>query len=391
MLNPRLDALPDYPFVRLRALLGDRAPGLAPLDLSLGEPQHAPPALLAESLARSVAGWRGYPPIAGAPVWKQAVGRWLCRRYGLDSGMIDPAFLLPASGTREVLYALGQLLLPGTDGSDLVLIPDPAYLPYVGAAVMNGARPWPVRGGFADVPADIWAQARVVYACSPSNPQGTIMGLDDWTGLIETARRHGAVVVADECYSEIYDDAAPVGALQACQHLGGSLDNVLVVNSLSKRSNAAGLRSGFVTGDPKLVGAFARMRAYGAAGMPLPIQDASATLWDDEDHVIHNRTLYRQKIDLAQDILGTRLGFRRPQGGFCLWLDTSDWGETGEQAALRLWCDQGVKVLPGAYMSAAGADDTTQAHRFKIRVVLVHKPDDLRDALTRFRAPPVSS
>ncbi|AEO50252.1 aminotransferase class I/II-fold pyridoxal phosphate-dependent enzyme [Rhodospirillum rubrum] len=396
MINPRLIALPDYPFQRLATLLAGVAPGADPLALSVGEPQHPTPALAGLELARHGDQWRRYPPAAGNERWKAAVTAWLTRRYGLPAAMIDPHAVIPASGTREALYMLGQVLTDGRGEAGerpLVVMPDPLYLPYLGAARMNGATilavPGSEEGDFlpdiAGLPAATLERAAAVFVCSPANPQGSIVSLESWKTLVGLARRHGFVLVADECYSEIYDDQPPPGVLEACRDLGGSLKNVLVLNSLSKRSNGAGLRSGLIAGDRALIDAFLRLRAYASAGMPLPIMEASAALWDDETHVEANRALYREKIDLAAARLKGMLGFRRPPGGFFLWLDTTPWGETGEQATLRLWRDHGLKVLPGAYMTA-NPDAGDNPARNRLRLALVHDGPVVARALDRLVA-----
>ncbi|GEO82641.1 aminotransferase class I/II-fold pyridoxal phosphate-dependent enzyme [Pararhodospirillum oryzae] len=395
MINPRLGALPPYPFRRLAALLDGVNPGAPPIDLSIGEPRHAPPPQIARFLSDPSARWNAYPPVAGTPAWKEAVADWLARRYALPHRMIPPQAVIPASGTREALFMLGQVLIDATatGAPPLVLMPDPSYLPYLGATLMNGAVPVAVparaetnfQPDFGSLPEAVLARASVLIACSPANPQGTLIDADGWRRLVRLARAHDIVLVADECYSEIYDRAPPPGVLEACRDLGGSLDGVLVCNSLSKRSSAAGLRSGFVAGDPALVEAFSRLRAYGAAGMPVPIQEASAALWADDSHVAENRALYQAKIDAAQARLGTRMGFYRPPGGFFLWLDTTGWEEDGETAAVRLWRDHGLKVLPGATMSA----DPAQADppgRHRLRLALVHNQATIEQALDRLIA-----
>nr|WP_041797580.1 aminotransferase class I/II-fold pyridoxal phosphate-dependent enzyme [Pararhodospirillum photometricum] len=392
MLNPRLGTLPDYPFRRLAALLEGIVPGQSPIDLSIGEPQHPTPPLVREVLACHADLWRAYPPAAGTPRWKAAVTDWLTRRYALPQGMIDPAAVIPASGTREALYMVGQLVIEDVPGPErpLVLMPDPSYLPYLGATLMNGAQPVAVPAteasgflpDFTALPEATLARARLMFLCSPANPQGALVSLETWKQVITLARAHDIVLVADECYSEIYDAAPPTGVLEACRELGGSLANVLVLNSLSKRSNAAGLRSGFIAGDPTLVAAFLRLRAYGGAGLPLPVQEASAALWDDEAHVEANRALYRAKITLAAQHLADHPGFFRPAGGFFLWLDARPWGDTGEAAALRLWREVGLKTLPGATMSPdPGQKDTPGRHR--LRVALVPETAVLAQALAR--------
>ncbi len=382
MINPRLRALPDYPFARLNALIDGVSPGAAePLNLSVGEPQHPTPAMVAEILTARAEDWRRYPPAAGTPEWRQAVAGWLGRRYGLPEGMIDAGrMLLPVSGTREALYMVGDLVLDPESGKDTVLMPDPFYQPYLGATLMNGARAEAVPAredngfvpAFWELPEETLARTAMAFVCSPANPQGTLVSADQWKQLISLARDHGFVLIADECYSELWYDSPPAGVLEACRDLGGGLENVLVFNSLSKRSNAAGMRSGFVCGDADLMAGFLRLRSYANAGMPLPLLAASAVLWNDEAHVEANRALYKAKFDLAEKVLGEDPGFFRPPAGFFLWHDVSAWGETGEQAALRLWRDHGVKVLPGAYMTRY-PDDPETPGRHRIRVALVHE------------------
>lgn len=396
MYNPAVDHLTDYPFQRLRTLLDGVEPpaGTDPLIMSIGEPQHAVPDLATRAIAETAAGWGKYPPPDGTPAWRAAVAGWLTRRYGLPEGMIDAERdLLPVSGTREALYMAGQVIFPRSmrDGSrPASLIPNPFYQVYIGAAVMNGAHPVlvdaPAENGFlpdfARVKEAVLERAACMTLCSPANPQGTVAGLDYWTRLVELARAHDMVLIADECYSEIYRDTPPVGVLEACRELGGGLDNVLVFNSLSKRSSVPGLRSGFVTGDRELVSRFRRLRSYGGAGMPLPVMAAATALWSDEAHVEENRTLYRQKLEDAEAILGPRFGLTAPPGGFFLWLNVGAVGLDGETATRRLWGEAGVKVLPGRYLSQE-ADDGTSIGDAYVRVALVHDRETARDGLQR--------
>ncbi|MFP6736479.1 MAG: aminotransferase class I/II-fold pyridoxal phosphate-dependent enzyme [Rhodospirillales bacterium] len=394
MHNDALDRLTDYPFDRLRALLGDTdgPAGVAPVIMSLGEPQHPSPPILAATVAAHSGDWNRYPPVAGTPELLSAIAAWLGRRYSLAGGIIEPARnLVAVAGTREAIYMAGDICIPGAgaDGQPpLVLIPNPFYQVYVGAALMRRAGPvympaTKATGFLPDFEAQgdaILRRTALAFLCSPANPQGTIADLDYLKKAILLAREYDFVLAADECYAEIYDREAPPGLLQAAAGLGAGLDNILVFHSLSKRSSAPGLRSGFVAGDADLIQRFKTLRNYGGATLPLPILAASAALWDDDAHPQENRALYRQKFDLADQILRGRLGYYRPGGGFYLWLDVGD----GEDAARRLWTEAGVRVIPGGYLACAGADGVNPGAPY-IRIALVQTPDEIGDALTRIR------
>lgn len=380
MFNAQLDQLTDYPFQRLTDLLGGPATADS-LVMSIGEPQHRPPALVAQVLAEQAGAWGKYPPANGSPDFRAAVVEWLTRRFALPAGMVDADHaVLPVAGTREALYLIAQTVITPGQGKPLVLLPNPFYQVYVGAAVMAGAEPTFVPGhdgpasvpDFTTLPDDVLSRVKLAYLCSPANPQGSVADLDLLTRNIELARRWNFVLCVDECYSEIWDRVEPAGALTACARLGGSLDNVMVFHSLSKRSSVPGLRSGFVAGDPKLMAAFARLRSYGGAATPMPILAAAAALWRDEDHVRENRDLYRAKLDMAERIFGNRFGFARPAGGFFLWLDVGD----GEKAAVELWRQAKIRVLPGKYLSRGDVGDNY------IRVALVHDLQTTERALT---------
>lgn len=382
-VNNRLDQLTDYPFQRLTDLLGGPATADS-IVMSIGEPQHAPPALVARTLADKAALWGKYPPANGSPEFRQAAAAWLARRFKLPEGMIDAdRMVLPVAGTREALYLIAQTVVAPQEGGDkpLVLLPNPFYQVYVGAAVMAGAEPVFVPGAngpssqpdYTTLPPEILARTQLAYLCSPANPQGSVADLELLKRTVLLARQYGFVLAMDECYSEIWDKAEPAGALEACAALGGSVDNVVVFHSLSKRSSAPGLRSGFVAGDAKVMAAFSRLRSYGGAATPLPILAAATALWRDEAHVEENRALYQAKMDMAERLLGNRPGFTRPEGGFFLWLDVGD----GENAAVELWRQAKIRVLPGKYLARDGVGD-----RF-IRVALVHELDLTEQALTR--------
>lgn len=388
MYNARLDGLTEYPFQRLAALLAGIAPPSEQTIMSIGEPQHAPPALLHSALAAAHGEWGKYPPNAGTPAYRAAVAAWCTRRFGLPAGFLDSdRHLLPLVGSREGLFMAAQLCVPPAKNGrpPAVLMPNPFYQVYFGAAVMNGAEPVFVGAtratGFQPdyegvARADLERTA-LAYLCTPSNPQGTIAAMAQLKAAIALARKHDFVLACDECYSEIYDDAAPAGALAACAEMGEGLKNVLVFNSLSKRSSVPGLRAGFVAGDPDLIAQLSKLRAHGGAVQPLPVMAAATALWSDETHVIENRAMYRAKNDDAARIFGNRFGFYRPAGGFFLWLDVKD----GEAATKALWQRGGIKVLPGAYLARTqGGENPGQAY---IRVALVHDRAKVADALSR--------
>lgn len=385
--NTRLDALGAYPFTRLAQLLEGVTPAanVPPLAMSVGEPQHEPPALLAETIARHANLWNRYPPGAGTDEMREAAAGWLTRRYALPDGFLDPsAHLLSLAGTKEGLFLAGLAAVPDGRGA-AVLMPNPFYLVYEGAAAMAGAElvhlPATAATGFLPdldaIDEAVWARAALFFLCTPGNPQGAVASPAYLDRALALARRHGVVLCVDECYSEVWDRAPPSGALEAA-HRSGSLANLLVFHSLSKRSSAAGLRAGICAGDPDLIARFLRLRSYGGAQVPLPIQAAAAALWRDEAHVEENRARYRAKLDVAEAILGRRFGFYRPPGGFFLWLDVGD----GERATERLWREAAIRVLPGAYVARAGADGINPGAAY-IRVALVHDEATVAAALER--------
>lgn len=389
MLNPRLGQLTDYPFQRLGHLLEPLAPppGLTPIDLSIGSPQHPAPALLTDTLRAHADGWNRYPPIIGTADFRAAAADWLTRRFDLPEGMVDPGrHLLPVAGTKEALFLLPQVL--GHDGGGrppAILMPNPFYNVYLGAAVMAGADAvlLPVAaasGHLPDLealPEDLLARTLMFYLCSPANPQGVAADLAYLSRALDLARRFGFLLLVDECYSEIYSDAAPAGALQAAAR-GGGLDGLIVCHSLSKRSSAAGLRSGFVAGDARVIAAFAHLRSYAAAVQPLPVLAAAAALWRDEEHVVLNRERYREKHRLAAATLGGRFGHTPPDGGFFLWLEVGD----GEEAARRLWTEAALRVLPGGYIGRADPSGVVPGSDY-VRLALVHDRATTATALDR--------
>jgi len=391
MTNPRLDQLFGSPFQRLDQLLAAVPPAAdrTPLLMSLGEPQHPVPPLVGEVLARHTESYGKYPPIAGTPEFRRAVADWLTRRFALPAGLIDAdAGVVPLSGTREGLYTIAQVVVPpqGNGKPPAVLMPNPFYHAYVAGAVMAGAEPVLVSAtaennflpDYFDIEAEVMDRVALVYLCTPANPQGTVADLDYLSRLVALAQERDFVLLSDECYSEIYGDAPPAGVLQAAARSRHGLKNVLVLNSLSKRSSVPGMRSGFIAGDPALLSRFLKLRMYSAPGVPLPVLHAATALWRDEAHVEANRAMYREKFDLAERILSNRLGYYRPGGGFFLWLDVGD----SEAATVRLWRDAGVKVVPGSYLGQTDRRGRNPGDGY-IRVALVHDRASTEAGLNR--------
>jgi len=394
LLTP-LDALVASPFARLTELLKGLEPGMKPTDLSLGEPKAVIPPFLGPVLQEHLREFGRYPPIKGIPALLQAIADWMGRRYPALAGHVDAErHLLPLNGSREGLFSAIFPALARKPGlaAPAVLIPNPFYQVYAAAAAASGALPHflasiPERGFLPDLDAidtGILKRTVALYLCSPSNPQGAVASSAYLAQAIALARRHDFLLFADECYSEIYGDAPPPGALETAHFGCGSFANVVAFQSLSKRSGLPGLRSGFVAGDPEFIAAFGRFRNVACPQVPLPIQNASAAAWSDETHVEQGRSLYRANFDLADAILGARYGYRRPGGAFFLWLNLAKFGG-GEGAATTLWKDCGVRVLPGAYLAQALPEGDNAGTDY-VRVALVHDADTTREALTRIVA-----
>jgi N-succinyldiaminopimelate aminotransferase len=350
--------LPEYAFPRLRRLLADVQPGGPEIAMSIGEPQHPVPAFVGPILLEHAATLSRYPPNEGIPDLRHAISDWLARRYRLPEAYRDPeTMIFPLNGTREGLFNACLALSPEgkAGGKPAVLLPNPFYQCYTVAAVTAGAEPvylpcGPETGFLPDydaLPRDLLDRTTVVYICSPANPQGVCADQTYWERLLRLADRHDFIVFADECYCEIYRDKPPAGALEVAAAIGLSPERLVSFHSLSKRSNLAGLRSGFAVTGPKNRARLLQLRAYAGAPLPIPAQHAAAATWADEAHVEANRALYREKYALADEILGNARGYMAPEAGFFLWLDVGD----GEAAAVRLWREAGVRALPGAYLS----------------------------------------
>ena len=386
MISPeRFSNLPDYAFPRLRKLLSDVTPGPDPVVMTIGEPRHGIPDFVAPVLARTVDELGKYPPTDGTPQLLAAISGWIGSRHGIEVG---PDRITALNGTREGLFNAALALCPeAKNGAQpAVLIPNPFYQVYAVAAAAVGARPVFVNAtaatghlpDFAALDPAVLDAAAICYLCSPANPQGAVAGRDYLERLIELAERHDFLVFADECYSEIWRDAPPPGALAVAEAMGLA-HRVMMFNSLSKRSNLPGLRSGFAAGSAEAIARFRVLRSYSGAPIPLPHQRVSEAAWADEDHVTANRALYQEKYAIADRIFGNVPGYLPPAGGFFLWLPVDD----GEAAARRLWAQAGVQVLPGAYLSRD--TDAGNPGRGYIRVALVGPAAETADALTRIR------
>ncbi|MCO5120658.1 MAG: succinyldiaminopimelate transaminase [Burkholderiaceae bacterium] len=388
MLNQKLNLLHPYPFERLAKLQANIEPNssYSPINLSIGEPRHPTPAVLTEAMCANVAGLASYPATAGSPELRRAIAAWIERRYAVA---IDPASeVLPVNGSREALFAFAQVVIDPAEGGHVVC-PNPFYQIYEGAALLAGATPWylpqtPEQGYRCDwqsVPEEVWARTRLVYLCTPGNPTGVVASLEEWRNLFALSDRHGFVIASDECYSEIYFDEAapPLGALQAARALGRGFDRVVAFSSLSKRSNAPGLRSGFVAGDPALLERFLHYRTYHGSAMSPVVQAASIAAWGDEAHVRANRRLYREKFDAVTPILAKALEVSRPEAGFYLWARVPGGDDIG--FGLGLLRQYNVRVLPGSLL-ARDWEGENPGTGF-LRIALVDNPANCVEAAGR--------
>ena len=384
----RFSNLPEYAFPRLRRLLDAHAPGAPVVHMTIGEPRHPFPAWVGDEIAGALEGFGRYPPNDGTPDLQTAIARWLARRYGVS--VSADRQILPLNGTREGLFNACLALCPeAKDGKKpVVLMPNPFYQVYAVAALAVGAEPVYVPAAaetgdlpdFAALPADTLDRTAIVYICSPANPQGAVADTAYWEALLALAERHDFRILADECYSELYRGTPPPGALEAADRVGADPERVVVFHSLSKRSNMPGLRSGFVAGGPDCVARMKQLRNYAGAPLPMPLMAVARRAWSDETHVKENRALYRAKYEIADEIMADVPGYRPPQAGFFLWLPVAD----GEAAALKLWQETGVRVLPGAYLAREVEGATPGADR--IRVAMVAEQEEMRDGLTRLKA-----
>jgi N-succinyldiaminopimelate aminotransferase len=392
-VNPHLNQLQPYPFERLRQLFAGVTPpaNLREIRLSIGEPQHATPTFIATALTDSLGGLANYPTTLGTPTLRQTIAAWLCRRFKLPAVDAERE-VLPVNGSREALFSFAQTVVDPTRSQSaarpIVVCPNPFYQIYEGAAYLAGAEPRFLNTlpetDFALPLAQLsdaeWARTQLLYVCSPGNPTGKVLSLDDWRTLFALSDRHGFVIAADECYSELYFDEAkpPLGALQAADELGRDFSRLVVFSSLSKRSNVPGMRSGFVAGDAALLKRFLLYRTYHGCALPPPVQAASAVAWQDEAHVIDNRRQYVEKFTAVTPMLSHSLGARLPDAGFYLWGRTPI---ADTEFARQLYGQYNVVVLPGSFLARL-AHGANPGEHF-VRIALVAPLADCVEAANR--------
>jgi aspartate/methionine/tyrosine aminotransferase len=372
-LPERFSNLPAYAFPRLRALLDSHPAGGEVLHMSIGEPKHEFPSFIQEILLKNIRDFNRYPSNDGSPELLNAISEWVNKRYGVV--IKSESEILSLNGTREGLFNAQIALSPETKNGKptKVLIPNPFYQVYAVGAATVSAEPIFVPAyaennfmpNYAELPKEILDQTSILFLCSPANPQGTMASYDYWVELIGLAEKHDFKIFADECYSEIYRNSAPVGALQVAHKIGADPERLVVFHSLSKRSNLPGLRSGFAASGPKNIKEMKQLRNYSGAPNPTPLQAVAAAAWSDEDHVVENRKLYQKKYQMADDIFKNIKGYNAPQAGFFLWLPV----ENDEQATLTLWKQSGIRVLPGSYLSR-NVDNKNPGEKY-IRIAMV--------------------
>ena len=387
-MNPDLNRLQPYPFQKLASLFRDITANrdYRAISLSIGEPKHATPQFISAALIESIGGLANYPTTAGSDALRSTIANWLARRYDIPL----PDFktqVLPVNGSREALFAFAQTVIDRSKPDAVVVCPNPFYQIYEGAAYLAGATPCFLNTlpednfalNFSQLPIDVWQRTQLIYVCTPGNPTGRVMPLHEWKTLFEMSDRYGFVIASDECYSEIYADTAPLGALQAAQQLGrGDYRNLVVFSSLSKRSNVPGMRSGFVAGDARVIEKFALYRTYHGSAMNPAIQAASIAAWNDEAHVARNRHQYTEKFARVMEILKPVLPVTQPDAAFYLWIRTPISDTAYAQALYR---DYNVTVLPGSFL-ARNAQGINPGENF-VRLALVAETTDTVEAAHR--------
>lgn len=392
-MNPDLALLQPYPFEKLAQLKSCVTPPahLDHIALSVGEPKHPTPQIITEALIEHLHGLGQYPTTSGIDALRESIATWLCQRFGLPASDLNPMqHILPVSGTREALFSFAQCIFDKQRGG-IVAMPNPFYQIYEGAALLAGAQPYFINcdennhylPNYDDIDEKVWQQCQILYICNPGNPSGAVHSTEQSRKLIKLAHRYNFVIAADECYSEIYPEngAKPTGLLQVSAAMGNkSFARCVVFHSLSKRSNAPGLRSGFVAGDPSIIHEYLRYRTYHGCTLPVPTQHASIAAWSDESHVVHNRALYQEKFTAVIDIVGDDMPLNRPDAGFYLWAKTPIADDVFAQA---LFEQQNITVLPGQYLSR----NTEQGNPGKnhVRMALVAPLDECIDAANRIK------
>ncbi|MEP3689353.1 MAG: aminotransferase class I/II-fold pyridoxal phosphate-dependent enzyme [Sulfitobacter dubius] len=387
MYSERFSNLPAHVWPRLRALLDGHEGGGTPIHMTIGEPKHAFPAWVTDEITKHAEGFNKYPPNDGSPELRGAIAAWIARRYGVE---MDPdSEVMALNGTREGLYNAVIALCPTTKNGEksAILMPNPFYQVYMIGAISGAAEPIMAPAtaetghlpDFASLPEEVLRRTTAAYLCSPANPQGVVASRDYWADLIALAEKYDFLIFADECYSEIYRDTPPTGALEVVEELGTDRNRVVIFHSLSKRSNLPGLRAGFAASGPETMREIKQLRNFAGAPLPLPLQQAASAVWADEAHVEENRALYQEKYAIADRIFGNVPGYASPEAGFFLWLPVED----DEAAALKLWRETGVRVLPGSYL-AQNVAGTNPGQNY-IRVALVAPKDETTRGLEAIR------
>ena len=405
-MNHNLKHLHPYPFAKMVTLLADSIPadGYSEIKLGIGEPKHEPPAFVLDVLRENLDRISRYPTTNGMFELRQTIAHWLEKRFFL-SHVDANTQVLPVMGTREAIFSFVQAVInhdaadnestssSASNASPLVVMPNPFYQIYEGAAILAQATPHFVpctlvndfKGDYRAVPKDVWARTQLVFVCSPNNPTGSVMTMEDWEYLIRLSDQYGFVIASDECYSELYFDTAPIGLLQACANLGRrNFKNCIVFHSLSKRSNLPGLRSGFVAGDAKILQSYLQYRTYQGCAMPIPHQLASIAAWQDEKHVAHNRALYQEKFALWMSELGELLDLRMPEAGFYFWIKVPEPFDGDDEVFVKALYEQAnIHALAGRYLSREV--DGNNPGKGYVRVALVASVEESREAISRIR------
>lgn len=404
-MNHNLKHLHPYPFAKMATLLADSKPanGYSEIKLGIGEPKHEPPAFVLDVLRENLDKISRYPTTNGMFELRQTIAHWLEKRFFLNHVDANTQ-VLPVMGTREAIFSFVQAVVDhdvsdkdshslASNTSPTVVMPNPFYQIYEGAAILAQATPYFVpctsdndyKGDYRAVPKDVWTRTQLLFVCSPNNPTGSVMTMDDWEYLIRLSDQYGFIIASDECYSELYFDTAPIGLLQACAALGRrDFKNCIVFHSLSKRSNLPGLRSGFVAGDAKILQAYLQYRTYQGCAMPIPHQLASIAAWQDEKHVAHNRALYQEKFALWMSELGELLELRMPDAGFYFWVKVPEqFGGDDEIFVKALYEQANIHALAGRYLSRE-VDGHNPGQGY-VRIALVASVDESREAISRIR------
>lgn len=391
-MNPDIARLQPYPFEKLARLHSGISPPDKPaINLAIGEPQHSAPEFIIKEIIAHLNGVSHYPKTKGILQLRESIAAWLRQRYALPAEIIDPeTHIIPVNGTREALFAFAQCIID-RHNNPVVILPNPFYQIYEGAALLSGAEPWFINTtadtqwlpDFDKVPAAVWKRCQLVYVCSPGNPSGAVMDIEAMIKLIRLAEKHDFIIASDECYSEIYLDetSPPPGLLEAAHHMGNTdFRRCMVFHSLSKRSNVPGMRSGFVAGDAQIISKFLLYRTYHGCTMPAYTQMASIKAWQDEQHVKENRAMYRQKFAKVIEILKPVMRVDYPDASFYLWPETP---VEDTDFAKGLYARHNVILLPGSYLSRP-AHGSNPGHR-RVRIALVPAMDSCLDAAGRIR------